>query len=263
MKIKEQVLYIAGAVILVAVLYFGFDTKPSSQKVLEKSRALTTREFDIQSLEKEATGKLDPDSKTYLETLESQAAHVAADSQKVRLLKDISGFWYRQQDHLLAGMYAKEVAEIEKTAESWSIAGASLAAVLQQKELDEKKLGFARDEAVESFENAISIEPKVVEHRINQALCYIQVPQQDMPMKGIQMLAGLATSFPDSPLPPFHLARLAVQTGQYERAAERIEQAMALDPTNSRYACLGVEIYKALNNAEKVEKLNPICAHKQ
>jgi tetratricopeptide (TPR) repeat protein len=160
-------------------------------------------------------------------------------------------------------MYAKEVAEIEKTAESWSIAGASLAAVLQQKELDEKKLGFARDEAVESFENAISIEPKVVEHRINQALCYIQVPQQDMPMKGIQMLAGLATSFPDSPLPPFHLARLAVQTGQYERAAERIEQAMALDPTNSRYACLGVEIYKALNNAEKVEKLNPICAHKQ
>lgn len=262
MKIKEQILYITGAVILAAVLYFGFDTKPSSQKALETSRALTTREFDIQSLEKEAVGKLNPDASSYFETLESQAAHVAEDSQKVRILKEISGFWYRQQDHLLAGMYAKQVAEMENTAESWSIAGASLAAVLKEKELDEKKLGFARNEAVESFENAISIEPKVVEHRINQALCYIEVPQQDMPMKGIQMLAGLTTSFPDSPLPPFHLARLAMQTGQYERAAERIEQALALDPKNSRFACLGVEIYKALNNAAEVEKLTAICAAK-
>jgi tetratricopeptide (TPR) repeat protein len=261
-KFKEQILYIGGAILLVAVLYFGFDTKPSSQKVLEKSRALNTREFDIQSLEKEAMTRLNPEDKSYLEILESQAAHVAEDSQKVRLLKEISGFWYRQQEHLIAGMYAKQVAETENTAESWSIAGASLAAVLKQKELDQKKLGFARSEAVESFENAISLEPKVVEHRINQALCYIEVPQQDMPMKGIQMLAGLTTSFPESALPPYHLARLAVQTGQYERAAERIEQAMALEPKNSRFACLGVEIYKALNNAEKVEKLNAICGLK-
>jgi tetratricopeptide (TPR) repeat protein len=262
-KTREQILYIAGAIILTVVLYFGFDTKPSSQKVLEKSRALNTREFDIQSLEKEALASLKPEEKTYLETLESQASHVDQDSQKVRLLKNLSGFWYSRQEHLLAGMYAKQVAEIENSAESWSIAGASLAAVLQQKELDEKKLGFARNEAVECFENAISLEPKVVEHRINQALCYIEVPSQDMPMKGIQMLAGLATSFPDSPLPPYHLARLAVQTGQYEKAAQRIEQAMALDPGNSRFACLAVEIYKALNKTDKVEKLNPVCAGKQ
>ena len=263
MRTREQILYIAGAVLLIAVLYFGFDTKPSSQKVLEKSRALNTREFDIQSLEKEAIPKLKPDEKTYLETLESQMNHVDQDSQKIRLLKDISGFWYTNTDNLLAGMYAREVAELENTAESWSIAGANLATVLQEKELDAKKLGFARDEAVECFENAISLEPKVVEHRINQALCYIEVPSQEMPMKGVQMLAGLATSFPDSPLPRYHLARLAVQTGQYERAAERIEQAMALDPKNSRFACLAVQIYTALNNPDKVEKLKVVCAGKQ
>ena len=77
------------------------------------------------------------------------------------------------------------------------------------------------------------------------------------------MLAGLATSFPESPLPPYHLARLAVRTGQYEKAAERIEQAMALEPKNSRFACLAVDIYKALNQADKVEKLNAVCAGQQ
>jgi len=262
-KTREQILYIIGAIILVAVLYFGFDTKPSSQKVLEKSRALTTKEFDIQSLEKEALSGLKPDDKPYLENHESQINFVTQDSQKVRLLKELSGFWYSHNEHLLAGMYAKEVANLENTAESWSIAGASFEGVLKNKELDEKKLGFARNEAVECFENAISLEPTVVDHRINQALCYIEVPQQDMPMKGIQMLAGLATSFPDSPLPAYHLARLAVQTGQYDRAAQRIEQALALDPKNGRFACLGVDIYTALKNADKVNQLNALCAGQQ
>ncbi len=263
MKIKEQILYIAGAVVLVVILYFGFDTKPSSQQVLEKSRALTSQEFDIQSLEKEAVTGLKPEEKNYLETLESEVSNVNEDSVKSRLLKDLSHFWYSHQDDLLAGLYAKAVADVENTADSWSIAGASFATILQKKELDEKKLGFARDEAVACFENAISLEPKVVEYRINQALCYIEVPSQEMPMKGIQMLVGLATNFPDSPLPSFQLARLAVQTGQYERAAERIEQALALDPKNSRIACLGVEIYKALHQPDKVEKLNGVCAGQQ
>jgi hypothetical protein len=97
-KTKEQILYIVGAVILTAVLYFGFSTKPSSQKVLEKSRALSSKEFDIPALEKEAISGLKPDEKAYLETLQTQAGHVDQDSQKVRLLKDISGFGIRTRN---------------------------------------------------------------------------------------------------------------------------------------------------------------------
>ena len=260
MKNKEQVLYIAGAVILIAILYFGFDTKPSTQKALEKSRALNTEEFDIRSLEKEALPTLPAEESAAHEAMVSQVNHVTEDSQKTRLLKDISGFWYAHEQPILAGLYAMEVAKKENTAESWSIAGTTFASVLQQKELEEKKLVFARDKALEAFENAISQEPKVIEHRINQALTYIEAPLQDMPMKGIQMLAELAKTYPDSPLPPYHLARLAVRTNQFERAAERIEQALALDPTNSRFACLAVEIYKALDRATLVSKYEPVCA---
>ncbi|MEO5906670.1 MAG: hypothetical protein ABIQ11_08090 [Saprospiraceae bacterium] len=113
---------------------------------------------------------------------------------------------------------------------------------------------------MEAFENAISIEPKIIEHRINQALSYIEVPDQAQPMKGVQMLAGLATNFPDSPLPPFHLARLAVRTGQMERAVERIEQALKIDSTNSKIACLAIEIYAATNKPEEARKLEQRCA---
>jgi tetratricopeptide (TPR) repeat protein len=245
------------------VLYFGFDTTTSSQEALEKSRALNAQEFDIRSLEKEARPAMQEDEFSYLETLHAQLNHVDQDSQRLRLQKSLSGFWFGLKKPLLAGLYAKEAAAIENTAESWSITGTTFAAALQQKELPEKQLAFARDQAVEAFEKAISLEPNVVEHRINQALCYIEAPLRDTPMKGIQMLAGLATSFPESPLPPYHLARLAMRTNQVERAAERIQQALALEPANPRIACLAVDIYTALQQAEMVNQYQPVCAGAQ
>lgn len=263
MKVSTQTLYIAGAVILLAVLYLGFDNKPSSQKALEKSRAMTAPEFDITTLRAEATTKLREEETEYLETLEAQIQHAGADSVRLGLLKQLSGFWFSLGQPLLAGTYARQVAEAENTAESWSIAGTTFASGFQITDLDPKQKGYVREQALRSFENAISLEPKVVDHRVNQALCFIEAPEDGQPMKGIQMLAGLATEYPDSPVPPYHLARLAVRTGQYDRAATRIEQALALAPSDSRIACLAKEIYTALQRTEDASKVEKVCAGKK
>jgi tetratricopeptide (TPR) repeat protein len=206
---------------------------------------------------------LKEEESAYLETLHAQLNHVEQDSQRIPLLQSSSGFWFGLKKPLIAGLYAQEAAQLENTAQSWSITGTTFAAALQQKELPEKQLAFARDQAVDAFEKAISLEPAVIEHRINQALCYIEAPVQDTPMKGVQMLAGLATSYPESPLPPYHLARLAMRTGQTQRAAERIQQALTLDPTNPKIACLAIDIYTALNQPEQVKPLEPVCAKAQ
>jgi tetratricopeptide (TPR) repeat protein len=262
-KHKEQTLYILGAVILFAVLYFGFDNKPTTQEVIEKSRALSTQTFDITTLQAAAKKNLTEDQIQYLDALEVQARHAGQDSTRLRILKQLSGYWFELQNPVMAGMYAKEIAALENTGESWAIAGTTFASGLQQEGLAEDKKLFARNQALEAFENAISLEPGKVEYRVNQALCYIEAPEAGEPMKGIQMLAGLATSYPDSPVPPFHLARLAVRTGQYERAKTRIEQALQLAPSDSRIACLAIEIYTALNQLAEANKLKEVCAGKQ
>lgn len=256
---KEQLYYTLGAIVLLAVLYFGFDIHPSTHKALEKSRALNTREYDIASYQAEAKKSLKEDEIGYLETLEAQVQHAGQDSARLNILKQLSGYWYKLGNPVMAGLYAKEVAEKENSGLSWSITGTTFASGLQQ-ELDEKQKLFARDQALEAFENAISLEPAVVDHRVNQALCYIELPEAGQPMKGIQMLAGLATSYPDSPAPPYQLARLAVRTGQYERALTRIEQALKLDPTDSRIACLAIDIYTALNKPAEAAQLADRCS---
>ena len=262
MKIKEQAWYIIGAIIILAGLYFGFDINPSSQKALEKSRALNVQEYDITTYQVEAKKSLEAEDIRYLETLETQFQHAGDDTTKISLLKQLSGQWFSLNNPIMAGLYAKEVAEKENTGMSWSITGTTFASGLTQ-DFDEKQKLFLRDQAIDAFEKAISLEPGEVDHRINQALCYVEMPAAGEPMKGIQMLAGLATSHPESPAPPYHLARLAVRTGQFERGLARIEKALELAPEDPRVACLAIEIYTALNRPEDAGKLADRCAGKK
>ena len=263
MKNREQTFYIAGALILVAGLFLGLDTIPSTQKTFEKSRALNIQQFDIATLQSGAKEKLQKDEVNYIETLESQVKFVSEDSAKIRLLKELSGSWFQLGNPLMAGIYAMQVAELVQDAESWSIAGTTFAAALGNPAIEEKNRLIARDQAIAAFESAISLEPDVIEHRVNQALCYIETPDVNQPMKGVQMLAALATKYPESALPPYHLARLAVKTGQMEKAEERIEQALRLDSTNTRIACLAIDIYTSVQKPDQAGKLADLCAGKK
>jgi len=191
-KNRTQTYYILGAIILLAVLFLGFDTKPSTQKAFEKSRSLNTQEFDIESLQAQGKQNLSKDELNYIQTLESQLQFAGSDTNSVRLLKEISGHWFKLGNPLLAGYYAKKVAEQVQDAISWSITGTTFISALSNAEVEEKNKLIAKEQAIEAFENAISLEPNIIEHRINQALCYIEVPDPSQPMKGIQMLALLA-----------------------------------------------------------------------
>lgn len=260
MKNREQTFYILGAIVLLALLFFWFDTKPSSQKTLEKSRVLNAPSFDIELKQSEAKKNLQADQLNNIETLESQIRFTEADSVKISFLKELSGYWFQLKQPLIAGHYAKQIAEMQQDATSWSITGTTFASALSNADLEENDKLIARDQAVAAFENAISLEPNVVEHRVNQALCFIETPDPVQPMKGVQMLAALVTKYPESALPPYHLARLAMKTGQIERAEERISQAIALDSTNVRIACLAGEIYKEANKPDEARKWLDLCA---
>lgn len=260
MKNREQAYYILGAIIVLALLLFGFDTKPSTQKTLEKSRVLNTPAFDIEGMRAEALKELQADQVHYAETLESQIRFAGSDSTKINLLMSLSGFWYRAGRPLLAGHYARQIAELKQDAESWSITGTTFATALSNPEIREDQKVIARDQAVAAFENAISLEPDSISHRINLALSYVEVPESEQPMKGIQMLASLAEKYPDSPLPSYHLASLAMRTGQTGRAQERIEQALSIDSSDVRIVCLAADIYTEASMPEKARHWAEACA---
>jgi cytochrome c-type biogenesis protein CcmH/NrfG len=82
---------------------------------------------------------------------------------------------------------------------------------------------FCNQRAVQAFENAISLNPDNASHRLNLALTYTEMPPEDNPMKGILLLRELQEQYPENTQVLNALGRLAIQTGQYARAVERLD----------------------------------------
>ncbi|MBK9256555.1 MAG: hypothetical protein IPM42_13790 [Saprospiraceae bacterium] len=255
---RNHYIVIASAIALLLVLYFGFDTVPGQQKLLEKSRAMVVESTGLQNLLNDARPKLDKEQNSVIDALEMDLRQASEDSIKVIKLKALSGTWYRFGYPAIAGIYANDVAEIIKTEESWSMTGTTFS-ICVKKEDDEKVKTFCSNRAVRAFENAISLNPDKIEPKINLALCYVDNPSADNPMQGILLLRELDTKYPDNVLVLNQLARLAIQTGQNDRAIERLEKVLSIDPENQTAICLAAKAYRASGQEAKALSFEQKC----
>lgn len=255
---KLQWVVVASAVAVFFIIYFGCDTKPKNIKALETSRALAAESTDISTLLQEAKSALSSVQSGTVLALESELNAAASDSIRAEVFKRLSSQWYSLNYPGISGYYAQQVAEILGTEESWSIAGTTYAICIQQSQ-DSKTRDFCTGRAVQAFESAISLNPDEMAHQVNLALAYTANPPQDNPMKGILMLRDLNQKQPDNVLVLNALARLALQTGQYGKAVERLESAQKLEPGNSSTICLLAEAYKGAGDSAKARAFEEQC----
>ncbi len=256
---KLQSIVLAIALLLFSVLYFGFDTKPSSRMAIERTRSLTTESTDINVILPEAKVNLSPDEAAIIGSLEQALNDTSVDSVRIGLLEKLSGSWYDLRRPDIAGHYAEVIADKVNSSEAWSIAGTTYAIGAQR--LDEKKIrSYCSGRAIKSFENAISLDPKEIKHQVNLALCYTDNPPEGNPMKGIQMLLGLSKENPEESLVQTTLARLAIKTGQFDKAIKRLDSVLETDKLNRIAPCLLAKAYEGKGDTNKaaayLEKCN-------
>ena len=255
---KAQIGVIIGAILLVFGLYFGMETKPPKQKLVEKSRANSIEKTSVQNLLRDAKQALSLTDRQYLNSLESVAASSQTDSSRSSVYKQLSSRWFQLGKPAIAGHFAERVAEIEGTEESWSIAGTTFAYALTSN-AEAKVKDYSMDRARQCFENAMSINPENIQHRLNLAICYAEYPPAENPMKGIQLLLELNRNYPEEPTVLLQLGRFGLQTGQYEKAAARLKKALQLDPESRSAACLLVEALTGMGKMDEAEEYAKQC----
>lgn len=249
---KLQLTVISSAILLFLILYLGCKTKPPKQQALEKSRVLVAESTDIRVLLSEAKSKLRPIESSEVLALEQQIAESNSDSLKVELWKTLSGKWYSFRQPAIAGYYAQNIAESEGSEEAWSIAGTTYAICVQNHQ-EAKIRSYCSSRAIKAFENAISLNPDNIAHQVNLALSYAENPPQDNPMKGVLMLIELNKANPDNVLVLNNLGRLAIKTGQTDRAIQRLEKAASIEPDNRTTNCLLARVYEQSGQSEKAQ----------
>ena len=255
---RLQLTVIGLGVGLFGMLYFGFDTIPQKQKLVEQSRSFSTESANVEVLVRDAKSALSPVQSNAILVLETELESITSDSLRVSVFESLSGKWFEFGHPAIAGVYAQQIAELIATEESWSIAATTFTICTQRTE--EKKIReFCSGRAVSAFENAISINPENIQHKVNLALSYAETPPSENPMKGVTMLLGLNKDFPDNVLVLNSLGRLAIKTGQYDRAVTRLEHALSKSPEDTNTNCLLAQAYQGLGDIVKAGQFKEKC----
>lgn len=258
MKKQHFALLIFGALVF-GLLYIVLDTKPKNQKLEEKSRALQMEATGIQNLLIEAKAGLSEEQRAVLDQLVEEVRSGEGDlGREMEAYKRLSGAWYEMGRGDIAGFYAEEVALRDSSAQAWAIAGTTYSLAVQSSD-EEKIRVWASKRSRQAFENAISIDPDNVDHKINLALTYVDNPSGGAPMKGILMLRDMIDKNPDEVKVINQLARLALRTNQNAKAVSRLEHAITVEPNNKTTICLLAQAYQATQDKEKADLYSALC----
>ncbi len=254
---RLQITVIAISCLLFAGIYFGTSTKPSKQKLVEQERSLVAMSTSIEAILKTAKAKLSKDTAAMILGLEQELGKSSTDSVRINVMKRLAGVWYDAGRADVSGYFAEEIANIKDDEASWSIAGTTY--MIGGRQAKEQKIrDFCYDNAVRVLENAISINPANYANKVNLALCYVENPKNG-PMQGIMMLREYNKQAPDNVLVLNTLARLAIQTNQFDKALERLTKVLSLEPDNKKASCLMVQVYDGMGNKEKAAEYAAKC----
>ncbi len=158
-----------------------------------------------------------------------------------------------------AAWYGEQAATFFNTTESSLKAGNSYYEAYTFALQPEKQKAMA-EKAQLWLGKAIQANPKDLEARTKMAMTYLS---SSSPMQGIQMMRGVLAEDPKNEFALYNMGMLSIQSGQYDRAIERLNELVAVNPNHIQgQLLLGVAFLnkgskeKARLQFEKVKKLD-------
>lgn len=254
---RSQLIILLASVFLFVLLAFVFETSSSEQERIKQMRKATGSKISVANIERQAFAQLNPAQKEEMRLLYKEIQE--KDSVNVNLFKQIAGKWFNFAAPEMSGVFAEKVAGITDTDSSWAIAGSTFYIALQNNEDEESLKEFCLEKAKKCFDNAISLAPGEMDYKISRAQVEIDYPPEANPMKGVQLLLSLNKEYPDDPKINLRLAKLGVQTGQWEKSLKRLKKVLEVQPENNEVHCLLARVYSELNQTQQASKFRELC----
>jgi len=226
---KGQIALGAGTIALALILYFAGKTTIKENNTDHKQPIAVA--LSIEDFEKMQFAKLSSDEQSQSTAISS--AIKATNSKDTATLKKLylqySTFWNKKSQGIGA-YYFYQFANIEATKPAYTNAGDAMIDAYKNgadSVISNNLITFA----LRSYENAIQKDGNDVELKIKLAEVYVQGSQE--PMKGIGILRDLNQKFPENVPVLLALGRMAIQSGQNDKAKERFQKILQLEPQNT------------------------------
>lgn len=245
---SKQVLLVTIALALIISLFaMGYKT-PFGQKSSKGVSALTVK-FDAEEFIAQQKKQLTPEQKSKVEQLE-------ADKTNKENLVKLAGLWDSLNVSYAGAYYAYQLAEKDPAEMTWYMAGSKFYNVANFSN-DSLMTADAVDHAKQAFEKVLDINPGNLEAKNALAICIIQ-GDNDV-MKGVGMLKEVVAADSTNVQAIFTLGMLSMQSSQFDKAVERFEKLVKMQPFNPEYYFYLGEAYAKTGETKKAIKTYETC----
>lgn len=244
---KQILLVTIALAVIISLFAMGYKT-PFGQSSSKGVSSLTTK-FDAEQFIEQQKKQLKPEQIKELELLEKDKAN------KENLVK-LAGLWDSLNVSYAGAYYAYQLAEKDPAEMTWYMAGSKFYNVANFSS-DSLMTTDAVQHAKNAFEKVLEINPANLEAKNALAICIIQ-GENDV-MKGVGMLKEVVATDSNNVQAIFTLGMLSMQSSQFDKAVERFEKLVKMQPFNPEYYFYLGEAYAKTGETKKAIKTYETC----
>lgn len=229
---KAQGLTLLAGVLLITALYFGGRTKPLPNEVKSLATNSVENEVSIDSILFHAKEMLTPDQVTRLQLLERSVIRGDVKSQQMNVFHQLAHFW-KDSARIFEpyAWYEAESARLENSEKTLTFAARLFLDNLQGENNPVLKKWKAL-QAKDLFERSLKLNNQNDSSIVGLGACYIFGGIADNPMEGILKVRQVVEKDSTNIYGQMVLGHGSVISGQYDKAIDRFEKVIRLQPDN-------------------------------
>jgi len=250
---KAQWIVIGTGVLLVAGLYLFGRTSPYKTEIKKPAQTITQNELTTDSILFHAKEIIKPDQIKWMNDLEQSVIRGDVKKQKLEVFHQLAHFW-KDSARVFEpyAWYEAEAARLENSEKSLTFAAHLILENLRNEPNDRLKKWKAL-QAKDLFERSLSINDKNDSTIVGLGACYIFGNIVDNPMDGILKVRQVVEKDSTNVFGQMVLGHGSIISGQYDRAIDRFQKVVAIQPANLEAVLMLAEVYE-----RKADKANAI-----
>jgi len=250
---KAQWITIGIGVLIVSALFFFGRTGPYKNGIVKNFQASPQSELTADSILFHAKEILTPAQIQWMNDLEQSVIRGDVKKQKLDVFHQLAHFW-KDSARIFEpyAWYEAEAARLENSEKSLTFAAHLILENLRNEESDQLKRWKAL-QAKDLFERSLRINDKNDSTIVGLGACYIFGNIADNPMEGILKVRQVVEKDSTNIYAQMVLGQGSLLSGQYDRAIDRFEKVLALQPANLEAILLMAEVFE-----RKEDKANAI-----
>ncbi len=216
-------------------------------------------DIDPFELAEQLKNKLEEADRKSIDDMEGSLTQADKGERKAAVLEQIADRWEKAGYMEIGAIYYEAAAKERDTPAAWTVAADKLGDAFRISEEPNFKK-YLVGHAITAYQTAVDKKPEDIELQTRLAASYIDgYPGQSQVMQGVLLLLDIVKKDPEALDAHFMLGKMAIVSGQLDKAVMRFEKVIELEPNHVDAHFYMGESYAQLGEYDKAVKVLEKC----